>query len=180
MAALINGNQILKPQPVITDSASSTVAVVPLVFGKTGQTWTLVEAKEKEKKTYYIQNALNKQALTLNDNAAGSEVVQESLNHSTSQRWTIEEYAKAPATDTITWEMPPLNLKQRLAALSVSPSSPTSSHGQEPRSPIFAKRKFNPPWVKRPQHENNYSEGDSGMVEEAMAKMIFQAGVDFE
>ncbi|KAF5371987.1 hypothetical protein D9615_008144 [Tricholomella constricta] len=79
--------------------------------------------------------------------------------------------------------MPPISLKQRLAALSLSPSSPTSPHAQEPRSPFSPKRKtlFNPPWLKRPQHENNnIMGGDPGLLQEVMARMIFQAGVDFE
>ncbi|GLB33222.1 putative divergent CRAL/TRIO domain containing protein [Lyophyllum shimeji] len=79
--------------------------------------------------------------------------------------------------------MPPINLKQRLAALSISPSSPTPPHGQGPRSPMAAlKRKatFIPPWVKRPQHEHNLGGEESVMLQEVMAKMIFQAGVDFE
>lgn len=84
-------------------------------------------------------------------------------------------------------EMPPnaLSLKQRLAALSNSPSSPTSPYGQEPpRSPLGTRRKpfFNPPWAKR-QHETfvgNGAYGESEKVQQVMAKMIFQAGVDFE
>jgi Rho GTPase-activating protein 1 len=80
----------------------------------------------------------------------------------------------------------PLSLKQRLAALSNSSSSP-SSYGQEPpRSPIAlgAKRKIFTPWKR--QHEsasvNGFREeyGESEAVQEVMAKMIFQAGVDFE
>ena len=81
----------------------------------------------------------------------------------------------------------PLSLKQRLAALSNLQSSPTPPYGQEPpRSPILlaAKRKiFTPPWKR--QHESTsglreeyYAESDA--VQEVMAKMIFQAGVDFE
>ncbi|KAF9459209.1 RhoGAP-domain-containing protein [Collybia nuda] len=79
----------------------------------------------------------------------------------------------------------PLSLKQRLAALSNSPSSPTSPYGQEPlRSPIGTRRKpfFNAPWAKR-QHETvvgNGAYGESEMVQQVMTKMIFQAGVDFE
>ncbi|KAG6822865.1 hypothetical protein H0H92_012237, partial [Tricholoma furcatifolium] len=96
-----------------------------------------------------------------------------------------------------TQRMPPTSLKQRLAALSISPSSSSSSssNGQEPsgpRSPFSAlKRKtqaFNPPWAKRPQHEGagasspiqNTMGMGSGALQEVMARMIFQAGVDFE
>ncbi|KAG6910177.1 hypothetical protein DXG01_012626 [Tephrocybe rancida] len=67
--------------------------------------------------------------------------------------------------------MPPLSLKQRLAALSISPSSPSSPHGEEPRSPFAAlKRKtqaFNPPWVKRSQQESAPTLGESAAVQEA-------------
>ncbi|KNZ76871.1 Rho GTPase-activating protein 1 [Termitomyces sp. J132] len=80
--------------------------------------------------------------------------------------------------------MPPFNLKQRLAALSISPSSPSPSNGQEPRSPFSALKKktqaFTPPWAKRPQQESTLMLGESGAVQEAMDRMIFQAGVDFE
>jgi Rho GTPase-activating protein 1 len=80
----------------------------------------------------------------------------------------------------------PLSLKQRLAALSNPPSSPTSPHGQEsPRLPLGTRRKpfFNAPWAKRQQYDNiveNGTYGESERVQEVMAKMIFQAGVDFE
>ncbi|KAF8157898.1 hypothetical protein B0H34DRAFT_789025 [Crassisporium funariophilum] len=90
--------------------------------------------------------------------------------------------------------MPPINLKQRLAALSLaqsSPSSPINYNGPDSpglRSPTSAgKRKmfFNPPWIKRQQQtmESNgvhYAESESVMVQEVMSRMIFQAGVDFE
>ncbi|RDB14657.1 Rho GTPase-activating protein 8 [Hypsizygus marmoreus] len=78
--------------------------------------------------------------------------------------------------------MPPVSLKQRLAALSISPSSPTAPNGPEPRSPISLKRKtlFNPPWAKRSQHEARVTNGEAEMVQEVMTRMIFQAGVDFE
>ncbi|KAG6856077.1 hypothetical protein H0H87_007607 [Tephrocybe sp. NHM501043] len=79
--------------------------------------------------------------------------------------------------------MPP-SLKQRLAALSISPASLSSTHGQELRSPFLALKKktqaFNPPWVKRPQHESTSTLGESAAVQEVMPRMIFQAGVDFE
>lgn len=77
---------------------------------------------------------------------------------------------------------PPVSLKQRLAALSISPSSPTSPYGQEPRSPLSVKRKtlFTPPWSKRQQHEPVTTNGASELVQEVMTRMIFQAGVDFE
>lgn len=84
--------------------------------------------------------------------------------------------------------MPPstLNLKQRLAALSLAPSSPTSPYGPDtPRSPPPTPRRrtlFNPPWSKR-QNDTTMAGGEPGeseLVQEVMTKMIFQAGVDFE
>jgi Rho GTPase-activating protein 1 len=82
----------------------------------------------------------------------------------------------------------PLSLKQRLAVLSTLPSTPTSPYSQDPpRSPISlaAKRKiFTPPWKR--QHEpalaNGLGEeyGESEAVQDVMARLIFQAGVDFE
>lgn len=73
-----------------------------------------------------------------------------------------------------------LSLKQRLATLSMSASSPTSPHGMDaPRSP--SKRKFNAPWARRNTHESvEGDQGDSDRVQEVMSKMIFQAGVDYE
>ncbi|KAF4622638.1 hypothetical protein D9613_009243 [Agrocybe pediades] len=101
--------------------------------------------------------------------------------------------------------MPPtsFNLKQRLAALSLSPSSPSSpngssyshdaqdSHLRSPLSPDSGRRMFNTPnWMKKPQQffknspyeGRNYSHGEEEkrMVQEVLGKMIFQAGVDFE
>ncbi|TFK34785.1 CDC42 rho GTPase-activating protein [Crucibulum laeve] len=75
----------------------------------------------------------------------------------------------------------PLNLKQRLTALSLAPSSPSSPHGT-PLSPSGMKRKFfNPPWTKRQQEPtSNIEYGEVEMVQEVMGRMIFQAGVDFE
>ncbi|KAF8973769.1 hypothetical protein BDZ97DRAFT_1900560 [Flammula alnicola] len=89
--------------------------------------------------------------------------------------------------------MPPpsFNLKQRLAALSLAQSAPSSPHKSHPWSPN-TKRKtfFNPPsWMKRPQEENSswngesqyaYGDEEKRMVQEVLARMVFQAGVDFE
>ena len=78
--------------------------------------------------------------------------------------------------------MPPnISLKQRLAALSIAPSSPTSPYGSDapPKSP--SRRKFNAPWARRNANEN--LEVDSGArdrVQDVMNKLIFQAGVDYE
>ncbi|KAF8548337.1 Rho GTPase activation protein [Imleria badia] len=70
--------------------------------------------------------------------------------------------------------MPP-NLKQRLAALSLAPSSPTS-----PLSAANLKKPFQHPW-KRGFPGPTAPEPDArDRVCEIMAKVIFQAGVDYE
>jgi len=99
---------------------------------------------------------------------------------------------------------PSFNLKQRLAALSIAQSAPSPPsnqnhlrHGnasdpsyQTPTSPN-SKRKmfFNPPsWMKRAglsgnfNGDNQYAYGadERRMVQDVLAKMIFQAGVDYE
>jgi Rho GTPase-activating protein 1 len=84
--------------------------------------------------------------------------------------------------------MPPnnLSLKQRLAALSLSPSSPSSPHSpnldNSILSPRRAKALFTPPWIKKNEPglsvRREYNELE--VVQEVMGRMIFQAGVDFE
>lgn len=73
----------------------------------------------------------------------------------------------------------PLNLKQRLAALSTAPSSPTSPHNGAitPKSP--ARRKFTAPWARRNCHTQG-AEDERDKVQDVMNKLIYQAGVDFE
>lgn len=69
----------------------------------------------------------------------------------------------------------PSNLKQRLAALSLAPSSPTS-----PLSAANLKKPFQHPW-KRGFQDPTATEPDArDRVQEIMAKVIFQAGVDYE
>jgi Rho GTPase-activating protein 1 len=69
----------------------------------------------------------------------------------------------------------PSNLKQRLAALSLAPSSPTS-----PLSAANLKKPFQHPW-KRGFHDPTTTEPDArDRVQDIMAKVIFQAGVDYE
>ena len=103
---------------------------------------------------------------------------------------------------------PPFNLKQRLAALSLaqsSPSSPDNAKYQQARSfdssgssylpPITpnSKRKFfsTPNWIKKVQDEgevfnrerdteSTYGDEEKRLVQDVTSKMIFQAGVDFE
>ena len=69
----------------------------------------------------------------------------------------------------------PSNLKQRLAALSLAPSSPTS-----PLSAANLKKPLQHPW-KRGLQDPNAAEPDArDRIHEIMAKVIFQAGVDYE
>jgi Rho GTPase-activating protein 1 len=80
--------------------------------------------------------------------------------------------------------MPPgnLSLKQRLAALSLAPSSPSSPLGVDtPLSPTKWK-KFTPPWGKRTGYESG-ADGEQrtlDRVQDAMSRLIFQAGVDYQ
>ncbi|KAJ7601170.1 CDC42 rho GTPase-activating protein [Mycena floridula] len=79
-----------------------------------------------------------------------------------------------------------LSLKQRLAALSANSSAPSSpTFSSSPTSPKRTKTfNFAPPWGKKTaetlQHNGEPSSDGRDMTQEAMAKMIFQAGVDFE
>lgn len=77
-----------------------------------------------------------------------------------------------------------LSLKQRLAALSLSPSSPTSPHGfniSTSSSGGGKRRTFNPPWGRRSTGAVVDEQQDAqDRLEDVMSKMIFQAGVDFE
>ncbi|KAG7096274.1 hypothetical protein E1B28_003722 [Marasmius oreades] len=71
-----------------------------------------------------------------------------------------------------------LSLHQRLAALSTASSSPITHYDQSLKSPITPRRSFfHAPWSRR-QTESDHKE--IGIVQEAMSKLIFQAGVDFE
>lgn len=80
--------------------------------------------------------------------------------------------------------MPPkgLNLKQRLSALANVPSSPSSPGVNSPNSPAAKRLNFlNAPWGKR------HGMGGASIeqvayekVQDVMARMIWQAGVDFE
>jgi Rho GTPase-activating protein 1 len=87
--------------------------------------------------------------------------------------------------------MPPnaFNLKQRLAALSLAPSSPSSPFRTEdglprtPASPTKLKKFSGPHWPKKSPSTLVHGEEQQAArnrVEEVMGKMIFQAGVDFE
>lgn len=77
----------------------------------------------------------------------------------------------------------PLTLKQRLAALAVSPSTPTAPYGSEPLKSPGAKRRgfLNPSWMKRPQTDGHTEEQHAqDRMQQVMSRMIYQAGVDFE
>ncbi|TFK27570.1 Rho GTPase activation protein [Coprinopsis marcescibilis] len=88
--------------------------------------------------------------------------------------------------------MPPntATLKQRLAALSLSPSSPSSYNTDSGstdslRSSFAAKRKslFQPPWKRDQQGTSvngNVGYAELEAVQEVLGKMIFQAAVDYE
>ncbi|KAJ3891785.1 Rho GTPase activation protein [Lentinula edodes] len=101
-----------------------------------------------------------------------------------------------------------LTLKQRLAALSIAPSAPSAPHGSQPppytdfdttvpispsspglRSPRrkgFTINGFTTPWTKRSlgtndiNHTANAEIQGRELVQQTMAKLIFQAGVDYE
>lgn len=75
--------------------------------------------------------------------------------------------------------MPPaLSLKQRLAALSIAPSSPSSPDVMVPGSP--RRRKFSLHWSKRGGAGGDEASAELDRVQDVLGKMIFQAGVDFE
>jgi len=69
----------------------------------------------------------------------------------------------------------PLSLKQRLAALSLAPSSPTS-----PLDSVSRRNIFNHPWKRSPFDATGEEPDARDKVQEVMGKVIFQAGVDFE
>ncbi|KAH7923341.1 hypothetical protein BV22DRAFT_1036424 [Leucogyrophana mollusca] len=77
--------------------------------------------------------------------------------------------------------MPP-NLKQRLAALSLAPSSPSAPLGfpSSPSSPSSRRKIFNTPWKRNPQDATGDEPGARDKVQDVMSKVIFQAGVDYE
>ncbi|KAF9240270.1 divergent CRAL/TRIO domain-containing protein [Melanogaster broomeanus] len=70
--------------------------------------------------------------------------------------------------------MPP-NLKQRLAALSLAPSSPSL-----PLGTLSPRRTFHPPWKRGSQDATGYEPDARDRVQEVMGRFIFQAGVDYE
>ena len=75
-----------------------------------------------------------------------------------------------------------LTLKQRLAALTQSASSPQSPLDLSPRSPTL-KRRFNPPWGRRPPAQNGHHHNEfigEDRLQFIITKMIYQAGVDYE
>ena len=75
-----------------------------------------------------------------------------------------------------------LTLKQRLSALTQSPSSPQSPLDPSPRSPT-QKRRFNAPWVRRPPAQNGIHRPEfigEDRLQFIITKMIYQAGVDYE
>ncbi|KAJ6487245.1 CDC42 rho GTPase-activating protein [Mycena vitilis] len=71
---------------------------------------------------------------------------------------------------------PGVTLKQRLAALSLSQSSPSPG----PSSPSSFRRKFTAPWARKQSSDDYVGQDGRDNVEDVMSRMIFQAGVDFE
>ena len=76
----------------------------------------------------------------------------------------------------------PLNLKQRLAALSIAPSTiPYNGSETSPKSPGPTRRKFNAPWTRTARNPHTQGgEDERDKVQDLMDKLIYQAGVDFE
>ncbi|KAF8843406.1 hypothetical protein BDN67DRAFT_964513 [Paxillus ammoniavirescens] len=70
--------------------------------------------------------------------------------------------------------MPP-NLKQRLATLSLAPSSPSSPLGAP-----GLRSTFRPPWKGSSQDATGSESDARDKVQEVMGRVIFQAGVDYE
>ncbi|KAJ7490694.1 CDC42 rho GTPase-activating protein [Mycena latifolia] len=66
-------------------------------------------------------------------------------------------------------------LKQKLASLSLAQSSASG-----PPSPSSFKRKFTVPWARRQSSDDHVTQHGQDNVDEVMARMIFQAGVDFD
>ncbi|KAI6122637.1 hypothetical protein EDD16DRAFT_746097 [Pisolithus croceorrhizus] len=76
--------------------------------------------------------------------------------------------------------MPP-NLRQRLAALSLAPSFPSTPLGATgPNSLNGPRKSFVPPWKRGSSHATSNESGEKERVKELMGKVIFQAGVDYE
>ncbi|KAJ2935871.1 hypothetical protein H1R20_g1223, partial [Candolleomyces eurysporus] len=83
--------------------------------------------------------------------------------------------------------MPPgtLSLKQRLAALALAPSSPSTydndSSGSSLRSTLKKKAQQHAPWLKRREDSTlEPTANEVEQVQQVLSKVIFQAGVDYE
>ncbi|KAJ3516194.1 hypothetical protein NMY22_g14269 [Coprinellus aureogranulatus] len=84
--------------------------------------------------------------------------------------------------------MPPgtMTLKQRLAALSLSTSSPSTYDNDNSessfRATIRKKAQTHAPWLRRQSESpvGPHTAGDMERVQQVLSKMIFQAGVDYE
>ncbi|KAH7915467.1 hypothetical protein BJ138DRAFT_1054822 [Hygrophoropsis aurantiaca] len=74
--------------------------------------------------------------------------------------------------------MPP-SLKQKLAALSLAHSSP-SSFSSAPNSPTSRRKIFGATWKRSPFDATGYEPDARDKVQSVMNKVIFQAGVDYE
>ncbi|KAL4072880.1 hypothetical protein V8B97DRAFT_2023198 [Scleroderma yunnanense] len=73
------------------------------------------------------------------------------------------------------------NLRQRLAALSLAPSFPSTPLGVSGPNPLGSQRKlFVPPWKRGNPDVTCTEQDERNKVQEVMGKVIFQAGVDYE
>ncbi|KAK7054514.1 hypothetical protein VNI00_003712 [Paramarasmius palmivorus] len=73
-----------------------------------------------------------------------------------------------------------LSLKQRLTALSIAPSAPTSPLNYDHPTPSPRRKSFfSSPWSSK-RHAESAEQQEEEMLQEVMSKLIFQAGVDFE
>ncbi|KIY65642.1 RhoGAP-domain-containing protein [Cylindrobasidium torrendii FP15055 ss-10] len=89
--------------------------------------------------------------------------------------------------------MPPstLTLKQRLSALSMSPSAPSSpstafahnAHNHTPYADAESPKRsnfFNAPWAKSKRTMEQGNQNELARVQDVIGRLIFQAGVDYE
>lgn len=92
-------------------------------------------------------------------------------------------YPQQPPFFSTSSLMPPktLTLKQRLAALTQSPTSPAPQYGPEPSTPRSpGKRRFSAPWRRGSIQDGYGMQSEEDKLQEVMGRMIYQAGVDYE
>lgn len=77
----------------------------------------------------------------------------------------------------------PVSLKQRLSALAISPSAPSSPRRNDfgPGTPTPKRSTFfKPPWVRRNSSTQTPEQWEVDKVASVMSRLIYQAGVDYE